>query len=87
VTELLKQTDDTVERFAPLFSYYYETTETETNKYGEEKQVKKKTPLRFESVIEGTVKQWKIAVGAVIRGAGLAYGLCINALGCIADLL
>lgn len=70
VTELLKQTNDTVERFAPLFSYYYETTVTESNKYGEEKQVKKKIPLRFESVTDGTITGWRIAVGAVIKGAG-----------------
>lgn len=70
ITELLKQPDDKVERFAPLFSYSYKTTVTEGNKYGDEFQVEKTFPTKFESSFDGTLKRWSIDVGHVISQPG-----------------
>jgi RNA polymerase II subunit A-like phosphatase len=66
VTELLKQPNDNVERFAPLFSYFYKTTVTEGDDLGNEVQVEKTFPTRFESTVEGTLVRWKIQKGAVV---------------------
>ena len=66
VTELLKQPNDNVERFAPLFSYYYKTTVTEGDRLGNERQVEKTFPTRFESSVDGTLLSWKIKEGVVI---------------------
>ncbi|KAI9707135.1 MAG: Carboxy-terminal domain (CTD) phosphatase [Candelina mexicana] len=66
VTELLRQPNDTVERFAPLFSYFYKTTVTEDDKYGDSREVEKTYPTRYESPVVGVLKQWKIKAGAVI---------------------
>ncbi|KAL8925173.1 MAG: hypothetical protein Q9208_003678 [Pyrenodesmia sp. 3 TL-2023] len=71
ITELLKQPDDKVERFAPLFSYSYKTTVTEGNKYGDEFQVEKTFPTKFESSFDGTLKRWSIDVGHVISQPGI----------------
>ena len=70
VTELLKQPNDSVERFAPLFSYFYKTTVTEGDDLGNEHQVEKTFPTRFESNVEGVLKEWKIKRGAIIAQAG-----------------
>ena len=66
VTELLKQPNDNVERFAPLFSYFYKTTVTEGDDLGNESQVERNFPTRFESTVEGKLMQWKIKKGAVV---------------------
>ena len=66
VTELLKQPNDNVERFAPLFSYFYKTTVTEGDDLGNESQVEKTFPTRFESTVEGTLVRWKIQKGTVV---------------------
>ncbi|KAL6721087.1 CTD phosphatase Fcp1 [Lecanora helva] len=71
VTELLKRPDDHVERFAPLFSYTYETKVTEGDGLGNEYQVLKKFPTRFESNIEGILTRWNIEEGAVIPRADI----------------
>ncbi|KAL9126407.1 MAG: hypothetical protein Q9217_004535 [Psora testacea] len=73
VTELLKQPNDNVERFAPLFSYFYKTTVTEGDELGNENQVEKTFPTRFESSVEGILKSWKIKRGAVIASARTSY--------------
>ena len=73
VVDLSKQPQDSVERFAPLFTYYYESTVTEGNKYGDEKEVKKKFPARFDSSIDGQLVEWYIKGGSVIHGPGCAY--------------
>lgn len=70
ITELLKQPNDKVERFAALFSYSYKTTVTEGNKFGEEFQVEKDFPTKFESSVDGTLKSWSISVGDVISQPG-----------------
>ena len=66
VTELLKQPNDNVERFEPLFSYFYKTTVTEGDELGNEKQVEKSFPTRYESNIDGKLLRWKIQKGTVI---------------------
>ena len=66
VTELLKQPKDNVERFAPLFSYVYETPVTEGDSLGNIWQSLKQFPTRFESSVEGVLINWKIDEGAVI---------------------
>ncbi|KAI9788191.1 MAG: Carboxy-terminal domain (CTD) phosphatase [Peltula sp. TS41687] len=66
ITELLRQPGDAVERLAPLFSYAYKTTVTEGDAFGEERQVEKTFPTRYESPVEGVLKAWKIEPGAVI---------------------
>ncbi|KAL8834177.1 MAG: hypothetical protein Q9170_003878 [Blastenia crenularia] len=71
ITELLKQPDDNVERFAPLFSYSFKTTVTEGNKFGDEFQVEKDFPTKFESSVGGKLKSWSINVGDLISQPGL----------------
>lgn len=66
VTELLKRPNDSIDRFAPLFSYFYKTTVIEGDDLGNEYQVEKTFPTRFESSVEGTLSQWRIQKGAVI---------------------
>lgn len=66
VTELLKQPTDNVERFAPLFSYVYETKVTEGDNLGNTWDAWKKFPTRFESSVEGVLINWKIDEGAII---------------------
>ena len=66
VTELLKQPNDNVKRFAPLFSYVYETRVTEGDSLGNTWQTWKKFPTRFESSVEGVLINWKIDEGAVL---------------------
>ncbi|KAF2807806.1 uncharacterized protein BDZ99DRAFT_391461 [Mytilinidion resinicola] len=71
VVELAKKPEDDIQRGAPLFSYYYETTVTEGDKYGDEKEVKKKFPAGFESSKAGTLTRWFIQNGTVIQRAGV----------------
>lgn len=74
VTELLKQPNDNVERFAPLFSYFYKTTVTEGDELGNEYQVEKTFPTRFESNVEGVLRKWLIRQGTVIATAKYVTG-------------
>ena len=66
VTELLKQPSDYVDRFAPLLSYFYKTTVTEGDDLGNERQVEKSFPARYESSVEGKLLRWMVKKGAVI---------------------
>ncbi|MCJ1389003.1 Carboxy-terminal domain (CTD) phosphatase [Xylographa bjoerkii] len=70
VTELLKQPNDNVDKFTPLFAYFYKTKVTEGDELGNVFEVDKTFPTRFESNVEGTFKRWKIVEGAVITHAG-----------------
>ena len=70
VTELLKQPNDNVDKFTPLFAYFYKTRVTEGDELGNVFEVDKTFPTRFESNVEGTFKRWKIVAGAVITHAG-----------------
>jgi RNA polymerase II subunit A-like phosphatase len=69
ITELLKDENDEVEQNAPLFSYSYTTTVTETNRFGEDVTIVKTFPSRFESPVEGVFKGWKVEVGASITAS------------------
>lgn len=80
VLELLKKPDDNVERSERLFTYTYESSVTEENKYGEEKTRKKKFTTHFAASTEGTVSRWYIRAGAVIERSGYAASaaLCLR---------
>ena len=66
VTDLLKNPNDNVERFEPLFDYFYQTTVTEGDDLGNELQVEKSFPARYESNVDGKLLRWNIQNGAVI---------------------
>ena len=66
VTELLKRPTDNVDKSAPLFAYYYKTTVTEGDPFGEEHQVERTYPTLYESPVEGILTAWKIEEGTVI---------------------
>ncbi|MCJ1437167.1 Carboxy-terminal domain (CTD) phosphatase [Xylographa pallens] len=85
VTELLKQPNDNVDKFTPLFAYFYKTRVTEGDELGNVFEVDKTFPTRFESNVEGTFKRWKIVEGAVITHAG--YVLVDNFRWIVADTL
>lgn len=70
VLELLKKPDATVKRSERLFTYTYESTVTEENKYGEEKVLKKNFTTHFSASTEGTISRWYIRAGAVIARSG-----------------
>ncbi|EKG22436.1 BRCT domain-containing protein [Macrophomina phaseolina MS6] len=71
VTKLLQKQDDKVKRFAKLFSYYYTTSVTEVDEFGQEHQVDKKFPADFQAEKEGTLRRWFIREGDVIRREGV----------------
>lgn len=66
VTELLKQPNDNVERFEPLFSYSVQITVTEGDGLGVDHQVQKALPTRYESNVDGVLQTWKIVKDQVI---------------------
>ncbi|KAI9822129.1 MAG: Carboxy-terminal domain (CTD) phosphatase [Thelocarpon impressellum] len=66
VTELLKRGRDHVDKGQPLFAYYYKTPVTEGNRFGEEHEVLRTYPSRYESPVEGVLKAWMIEPGTVI---------------------
>lgn len=70
VTKLLQKQDDKVTRFAKLFSYYYTTSVTEVDEFGQENEVDKKFPADFQAEKEGTLRRWFIKEGDVIRREG-----------------
>ena len=70
VTALHCSQDETVERFTPLFSYVYKTKVTESDEWGEPKEVEKELPAKFESETEGVVTRWCIRVGNIIQSPG-----------------
>lgn len=70
VVELVKRRDEQITRSSILFKYYYETAVSEVDKYGEEKEVKKRFPAQFNSSLEGTISEWYIKTGDVIQRAG-----------------
>lgn len=70
VVDLLRKNDEDIQRSTPLFSYFYETTVTETDEFGEPKDVKKRFPERFNSTTDGVVIEWFIKPGTIIRRPG-----------------
>ncbi|CAI6334962.1 unnamed protein product [Periconia digitata] len=92
IGDLARDAGDKVKRSDHLFTYFYETTVEEGNKWGDKVEVKKKFPVRFESSLDGIVERWFIKKGTVIQRAGVALldieepctheqqfgGLCVN---------
>ncbi|KAJ4987763.1 fcp1-like phosphatase [Stagonosporopsis vannaccii] len=70
VLELLKKADDNVRRSERLFTYTYESTVTETNRYGEEQKLRKKLTTHFAASTDGTIARWHIRPGAVVARPG-----------------
>jgi RNA polymerase II subunit A-like phosphatase len=71
VTKLLAKPDQSVVRFAPLFSYTYKTIVTEGNKYGDAPEdIEREFPAEFQSELEGTLRVWKIKPGDVLYESG-----------------
>ncbi|KAF2640233.1 hypothetical protein P280DRAFT_490575 [Massarina eburnea CBS 473.64] len=71
IGDFAKKTDDEVKRSDPLFTYLYETTVQEGDKWGETKDVKRKFPARFEASLDGIIRKWYIRTGAVVARAGV----------------
>ncbi|KAF2012069.1 hypothetical protein BU24DRAFT_269124 [Aaosphaeria arxii CBS 175.79] len=71
VVELKRKRDDEVRRSTPLFSYTYETKVTEGDKYGDEKEVTKRFPARFDSSADGKISRWFIKNGDILPRAGV----------------
>ncbi|KAI9680743.1 MAG: Carboxy-terminal domain (CTD) phosphatase [Caeruleum heppii] len=71
VTELLRQPNEQLERSTPLFSYSYNTTVTEGNRFGDEIERQKTFPARYESPVEGVLKEWRVQEGTVISSSQL----------------
>ena len=72
ITELLKRPGDNVRRSDALFQYTYTTTVTEIDRDFNEHHVQKTFPTRFESSVDGTLRRWTVAKGAVIREPSFA---------------
>lgn len=70
IDKLLAGRDEQVKRSSPLFSYTYESTVSEGDRYGEVKDVKKRFPARFDSTAEGSLSRWFVKNGEVVHRAG-----------------
>lgn len=70
VLELLKRPDDDVKRSERLFTYTYESTVTESDKWGEDHTVKKKFNAHFDASTEGSISRWCIKPGTVVARSG-----------------
>lgn len=66
VKSLLKRPGDSVERGEHLFWYVYKTTVIEGDGLGNDIEVQKEFPIKFESSVDGTVVEWKISKGDII---------------------
>lgn len=78
VLELLKKADDDVKRSERLFTYTYESSVTQSDKYGEEHELKKKFTTHFAASTEGTISRWYIRAGAVIARSGCAASTALS---------
>ncbi|KAF9696661.1 hypothetical protein EKO04_005299 [Ascochyta lentis] len=70
VLELVKKPEDDVKRSERLFTYTYESTVTETDKWGEDKTLKKKFTTHFDASTEGKISRWYIKAGTVVARSG-----------------
>lgn len=70
VVELVQKKGAEIQRSTPLFKYYYVTTVTEGDKYGDTKEIEKRFPARFDASADGKLERWYIQNGAVIQRAG-----------------
>jgi hypothetical protein len=76
IGELAKQRGDETKRSDPLFTYFYETTVEEGDKWGETKEVKKRFPVKFEALVDGAIKEWFVKQGSVVQRSGYVVLLC-----------
>ena len=67
ITALLKQPNDRVERYAPLFDYTYKTTVIEGDGLGNKKEVERTYPTVYRSEVDGVLKAWKIEKGGEVQ--------------------
>lgn len=72
VVDLLKRPDELVKRSEKLFSYKYETTVTEGDKWGGSETILKKFITKFDASTEGKITRWFVAPGTVVERAGIA---------------
>jgi RNA polymerase II subunit A-like phosphatase len=70
IQALQKRKDENVNRSDKLFTYWYEETVTESDKWGGEHKVKKRRPQQFDASTEGKITRWYIKPGAVIERPG-----------------
>ncbi|KAF1361901.1 hypothetical protein EJ07DRAFT_164372 [Lizonia empirigonia] len=65
-----RRPDDDVQRSERLFTYTYESSVTETDKWGEDKTFKKKFTTHFDASTEGKISRWYIKPGTVVARSG-----------------
>lgn len=70
VLELLKKRDDDVDRSERLFTYTYESSVAETDRWGVESNVKRKLNAHFDASTEGKISRWFIKAGTVVTRPG-----------------
>lgn len=70
VLELLKKPDNDVSRSERLFTYTYESTVAETDKWGGESNVKRKFTAHFDASTEGRISRWFVKAGTVVARSG-----------------
>ncbi|KAL9105737.1 MAG: hypothetical protein Q9227_009125 [Pyrenula ochraceoflavens] len=70
VTKILKESGDDVALNEALFVYTYRTKVIQSDRDGNEKEVIKMLPSKFESQAEGTLKYWSILEKDVIKEPG-----------------
>ena len=66
ITKVVKPAGELVARNDDLFLYSYETTVTEGNRDGEEREVPKKFITQFKSSLDGQLRTWRVWEGDVI---------------------
>ena len=66
IRQLSKRVNDTVQRKDALFEYSYRTTVNEGDGFGNEVRVEKDLFGKYESAIEGTLRDWRVSNGTTI---------------------
>jgi|TARA_R110002003_G_scaffold433_3_gene19717 RNA polymerase II subunit A-like phosphatase len=70
IQALQKRKDDKVKRSDKLFTYWYEETVKEDDKWGIEQWVKKRWPQQFDASTDGRITRWFVKPGTVVERAG-----------------
>ncbi|KAF2027246.1 hypothetical protein EK21DRAFT_102679 [Setomelanomma holmii] len=71
IQTLQKRKDEKVKRSDKLFTYWYEETVKEDDKWGIEQWVKKRWPQQFDASTDGKITRWFIKPGTVVERAGV----------------
>ncbi|KAH7091031.1 hypothetical protein FB567DRAFT_625630 [Paraphoma chrysanthemicola] len=71
IQALQKRKDDKVQRSDKLFTYWYEETIKEDDKWGIEQWVTKRWPQQFDASTDGHITRWFIKPGTVVERAGV----------------